>query len=321
MEEKVYKFSEILGQNRAVNLLKSAITKNRIAHSYIFTGPEGVGKKTTAQAFCFHLFCEVDQTNPCGNCINCKKLGKKLHPDVKYIYPEKRDIKINTIRLVEIFLRTRPLSAPYKIIIIESAEKMNLEAANALLKSLEEPPSYGIFILITDNLTNLLPTIISRSQIVRFLPLSEKIIKTYLSEKKNFEESLAETLAELSLGSLGKALEIAEKGLLEDLNAFVKAGKVGKGEQQFQVIEKLAKLDRESLDLFLLLLSLWVWKSYLARKIEIPFPSSLPSELFEEEVERAFLAISQAKRALQYFISPELTLLTLMIKLFSLKEE
>lgn len=309
-------FSEIIGQKSAKKLLESALKRGRLAHSYLFVGPKGVGKKTTAHAFIYHLFCASNFEKPCGECLACKKLKKRLHPDLMVITPEKRDIRIDTIRAIERFIRLRPLEAPFKVILIEKAEKMNLDAGNALLKSLEEPPNYVIFILLTDNLSKLLPTIISRSQVVRFHPLPRETIKQYLLINKGLEEPLAETLAELSSGSLGRALDIAEKGLLEELNAFVKAGESKNIERCFKIAERLSRIDRDSLELLLYLLTLWVWRSYLKGKIGLFYPSALPEETYKGDPAEAFKILNKAKVATEYYVNPELTFYTLMLNLF-----
>lgn len=311
----ILSFSEVLGQKSARSLLESALRRGRLAHSYLFVGPKGVGKKTMAYAFIYHLFCATNSEKPCGECMACKKLKKRLHPDVMLISPEKRDIRIDTIRSIERFIRLRPLEAPYKVILIERAEKMNLEAGNALLKSLEEPPGYVIFILLTENLLKLLPTIISRSQVVRFHPLARETIKEYLF-RRDLDESMAETLAELSSGSLGRALEMAEKGLLEELNAFVKAGESKNIERCFKIAERLSRLDKDSQELFLYLLTLWVWRSYLKAKVDISYPSAFPEETFKGDPAEALRILYKAKVALDFYVNPELTFYTLMLNLF-----
>ncbi len=306
---------EILHQEPAVNLLRLALSKKRLSHAYLFTGPKGVGKKTTAKALVYHLFCQISQEDPCGSCLSCKKLDKEIHPDLVKVSPEKRDIRIDTVREIERFIRFRPLEAPFKVILIQQAEKLNPEAGNALLKSLEEPPPYVIFILLTENLTQLLPTIISRSQIVKFRPLPEGIIKDFLMKYAGYDEVVAQTLAELSLGSLGRALEIAEKGLLEELHAFVKASLSSKEEHKFKIAERLSRMDRENYELFFYLLTLWVWRSYLKERTGFPYPQALPEETFKGDPKIALREISQAKTALDYFIHPELTFYTLMHRL------
>lgn len=312
---EIISISQVLSQRPARALLESALKKGRLAHSYLFCGPKGVGKRTTALAFTYHLFCVSGAESPCGECLGCKKLKKGVHPDVMTISPEKRDIRIDTIRSIERFIRFSPLEASHKVILIEGAEKMNAEAGNALLKSLEEPPPYALFILLTENIKRLLPTIISRSQIVRFHPLPKETIKHYLVSVKGYEEEMAETLAELSSGSLGRALEMAEKGLLEELNAFVKTVQGNSIESRFKVAERLSRLDRETLELFLYLLTFWVWRSYLKEKVNLPYPSALPVEFYKGEPGAGLTHLYKTKIALESYVNPELALYTLMLNI------
>lgn len=311
---------EILGQKNAITLLYNAIKRGKIAHSYIFYGPKGVGKKSTAVAFLYHLFCQINSLDPCGACLSCKKIERENHPDIYKISPEIKDIRIDMVRSVERFLRTGPLEGPYKVILLEEAERLNPEAGNALLKSLEEPPSYAIFILITEHLNQILPTIISRSQVVRFRPLSQKVIREYLTTSLRFEEDFAQTLAELSQGSLKRALDIAESGVLEELNAFIKASLEKNLSQKLKVIEKLAKLDTERLELFLYLLALWIWSSYLKRKTENFYPKALPEVTFQGDPFKFFSIITRVNQALESLLNKELSLLMLSQKLFESQE-
>jgi len=304
---KVRNLKEILKQEPAVNLLTLSLEKDRLSHAYLFTGPKGVGKETTAWAFLFHLFCEKDKKNPCGECKACKKIEKEIHPDIRILYPEKKEITIGQIRETIYFLRYRPLEADYKIIFIREADKMNLEAGNALLKSLEEPPPYAIFILLTENFSKLLPTIISRSQIVRFRNLPKEIIKEFLKKRFLFEENVAETLADISSGSIGKAITIAERGILEELNSFVKASFSGSPLKRFKVAERLSTFSQEELDEFFYLLSIWVWRSYLKRKADYPYPKAFPEELFEGDPYSAIKTIYEIKTALDFYVNPELS--------------
>jgi len=316
---KVRNLKEILKQEPAVNLLTLALKKGRLSHAYLFTGPKGVGKETTAWAFLFHLFCEKDRETPCGECKACKKLEKEIHPDVKIVYPEKREITIGQIRETISFLRYRPLETQYKVILIREADKMNIEAGNALLKSLEEPPSYAIFILTTENFSKLLPTIISRSQIVRFRSLPKEVISEFLKKRFLFEDKVAETLAEISFGSIGKAIAIAEKGMLEELNSFVKAGVSKSPFKRFKVAERLSAFSPQDLEEFFYLLNIWVWRSYLKRKIDYSYPQALPEELFQGDPYLAMRVINEVKTGLEFYANLELSLYYLFTKLFNLR--
>ncbi|MFN4196511.1 MAG: DNA polymerase III subunit delta' [Caldimicrobium sp.] len=307
---------EIIGQKAAITLLTKAIQKKQTAHAYIFCGPKGVGKNTTAQAFIYHLLCLISSEDPCGKCLSCQKLDKNIHPDIFYIAPELRDIKIDSIRAVERFLRTRPLMAPYKVIIIDNAEKLNPEAGNALLKSLEEPPPYALFLLITEKPFQILPTILSRTQMVRFNPLPVKTIKEYLMKNYHMESTLAQSLAELSQGSLEIALEILDSGLLEELNAFIKASAEKDVFQRFKIIEKITKFDKTKQELFLYLLALWVWSSFLKRITQDFYPQALPEIIYQGNPYKALTLISQIQSALDYFLNRELSFFILSQNLF-----
>jgi len=309
--------AEIKHQKPAIRLLTSAIKEKRLAHAYLFTGIKGVGKETTANALVFHLFCEKSQEIPCGTCRACKKLEKKVHPDYLIIAPEKKEITIRQIREVVNFLKYSPMEAPYKVILLKEADKLNLEAANALLKSLEEPPEFALFVLITDNFTQLLPTIISRSQVVRFRALPKAWIAEELKKRYWFEEEVAWDLAEISQGSIGIAISIAEKGSVEELNAFVKAGISNEWTKKFKVIERLTSLEREELNNFFYLLSMWMWKSYLAIKYSHRYPRVFPEEKFQKEPAQFYPLVLETQQALDRYANPELALLNLMIKVFN----
>ncbi|MCI5142287.1 MAG: AAA family ATPase, partial [Candidatus Electrothrix sp. ATG1] len=134
-------FSSIIGQAKAINLLTRALHTNRLAHGYLFLGPEGVGKTTTAQALAASLFCQTTQANsPCGHCGGCIKFASANHPDLLTIRPEGARIKIQQIRELKKSLSFPPFEAGLRIIIIEDAQTMGREAGNSLLKILEEPP-------------------------------------------------------------------------------------------------------------------------------------------------------------------------------------
>ncbi len=307
---------EIIGQEPAIRLLTQALYSRRLHHAYLFTGQEGVGKETTAKAIVYHLFCNISQDEPCGSCPNCQKLDKGLHPDLLLVEPEKREIKIGQIRALERELHFRPINAEYRVVVIKSAEKLNPEAGNALLKSLEEPPPYVLFFLLAENASRLLPTIVSRCQVVRFRPLPKAVIKDYLIKRLGLDEDFAETLAELSAGSLGRAVELAEKGLLEDLHAFVSAGTSNKASAKYRILERLAKFLPEDQKRFLELLRLWVLRSYLSEKGALPYPKGLPEERYKGDPFSAELAIALCESALESYVFPELAFHQLMIKLF-----
>jgi len=213
-------FDNVLGQEKVKNLLINQIKNAKPSHAYIFMGQNKVGRKLTAFEFAKILNCSVNdwKTNSvgaCGKCSNCVKISKNIHPDIHLIdfakqlevndkVTEKtKEIVIGTIRNYlqkEISIKAR--EAIWKFFIIDEAEKMNLPAFNALLKTLEEPPSNTIIILIASHKETIPQTVVSRSQILFFSPLKQSEITQYLIDKENYDPQKAARTAYLSEGSL-----------------------------------------------------------------------------------------------------------------------
>lgn len=205
-------FNNLIGQGQAVSLLQRSIAKDRLAHAYLFAGPEGVGKKTCAQIFARTLNCEENGVEPCGQCSACKK---DFHPDIRTIHPDGDSFRIDQIRDLQENVAYKPYEGRFKIYILTAVEKLTDAAANSLLKTLEEPPPATIFALITSQPEKALPTIRSRCQQINFRPLSKKAILQVLAEKHpEIEQEKRELVASISEGSLGRAL-----GYLEDEGA------------------------------------------------------------------------------------------------------
>lgn len=199
-------FTEIYGQKRAIELLKAGFRTGRISHAYLFYGPSGVGKAKTAVAFAQLLNCErSEEAEPCNRCSQCYKIALGNHPDVEVIKPDGASIKIEQMRNMQEKVYFKCYEGKFKVIMIEDAHLMTVQAANSLLKVLEEPPAETVFILLAEEL-NLLPiTIQSRCLPVSFAYLSESIMGKVLSEM-GIEIPFSLALAQ---GSLGKALDIA----------------------------------------------------------------------------------------------------------------
>ena len=209
-------FASLKGQESAVSLLKSSLKNNKLSHAYIFAGCEGVGKMLAAMNFAKAVNCEKTvSSEPCDACRSCKKIEALNHPDISIVKPEKEggSIKIEAVRQLIKDIYFKPFEAKKKVYIIDGAQNMKHEAANALLKTLEEPPTDSILILITDNLKALFHTIVSRSQVVRFFPLKTGQIKDILVREYSLEEMSAHILAHLSSGKLGEALKFKDEDI------------------------------------------------------------------------------------------------------------
>ncbi|WP_298272553.1 DNA polymerase III subunit delta' [Geobacter sp.] len=201
-------FSRILGQDTAVDVLRRALRTGKLAHAYLFEGIEGCGKKTTALALVAAAFCGDGEG--CGHCPSCRKMPSCQHPDLHLVGPDGAFIKIDQIRDLQRELVLRPVEAPMKACIIDEADRLNPAAANALLKTLEEPPGNALIILLTSRLAGILPTVRSRCQLLRFGQLPERIIEDELL-RRGTAPAAARMAASLAGGSLGRALELGEQ--------------------------------------------------------------------------------------------------------------
>lgn len=210
------KIQEPKGNKSVLNVLKKLSNSKKVPHAYTFYGPEGVGKKLYALYFSKLLNC-TGENKPCNSCINCRKIDKNTHPDIKIISTEKKQIKVDEIKQVITFTNSSPIEGNYKFIIIDDAHKMNIFSANSLLKTLEEPLSKSIIILITDNHKNLLPTILSRCVKISFSPLLEEEITEILIEKGHKKEQILQ-IVPYSSGSIKIAEELLQEKNYELFN-------------------------------------------------------------------------------------------------------
>lgn len=209
-------FKDIVGQDRAIGFLKNAIRKNRLAHAYLFTGVDGIGKRTTAINLAMVINCLLPKDwDSCGECLSCRKIQKANHPDVQIIEPHGQFIRIEQVRELSRGLCFRPIEGKKRVCIIVNGEKMQDTAANALLKTLEEPPSHTLIVITAPEPKDLLPTIVSRCQNIGFNPLTPAIITERLCEEGGLDRRTAHILSFLAEGSLGRALSMDSQSLLE----------------------------------------------------------------------------------------------------------
>ena len=208
-------FADILGHDRIVEVLQRSLRSGKTAHSYLFEGVPGCGRKKTAVTLIKALFCTVLPDDACGACPSCRKIDGGNHPDIHLIapLPDKRDISIEQLREMQHVLSLRPYEAPRKVCIIDPAERMSVNAANSLLKTLEEPPGNALIILLTENAGMLLPTVRSRCQLIRFAPLSPEHVLSLLI-RNGMTPDTAALVAPMSTGSIQRALELDNESLV-----------------------------------------------------------------------------------------------------------
>ncbi|MDR1086722.1 MAG: DNA polymerase III subunit delta' [Endomicrobium sp.] len=221
-------FENILGQKKVKEILSSQIKNAKLAHAYIFMGQDGVGKRLMAQEIAKVLNCATNnfnkgETYACGVCSSCEKINKGIHPDLHFVdfakqaeleqsdLDKQKAIKIETIRHMQKEASTKAHEGKYKVFIIDPAEKMNIAAANSLLKTLEEPPENTVILLIAKHKETIPKTIVSRSQVLFFQALSQDIISTWLMSNCSLDSRRAKEIAELSEGSLENAKRLANE--------------------------------------------------------------------------------------------------------------
>jgi len=207
--------SQIIGHDFQKEILMRAVRENVVSHSYLFSGPDGIGKKLVALEFAKLLNCQIrnsaDSINadigPC-ECRSCKKVERGIHPDVINVqYEGVKSIKVEQIREgIEERLFLKSFEGKFKVVVVDEAERMSSGAQNAFLKTLEEPPANSVIILITSNPDSLLPTIRSRCQMLRFNALPEELVFEELKKREDLSAEEALICSKLSNGSLGRAL-------------------------------------------------------------------------------------------------------------------
>ncbi len=227
-------FESIVDQEKPVRLLSHILQKGKIPHALLFTGIKGVGKRDAANVFAMACNClaatlpnqqfldtgadhepEGRSPLPCGDCKSCRKIISGNHPDVISIQPDRARIRIGQIRDLCHMLAMKPYEARYRVVIMSDAHALNPEAGNSLLKVLEEPPDRTILVLTAHHLHDVLPTIASRCQHIRFNPISHDVLTDFLVTKEGISARKADLLATLAKGSLTEALSFVTSGWIE----------------------------------------------------------------------------------------------------------
>lgn len=227
-------FKDILGHEQIIEHLQNAITMDKVSHAYIINGPDKSGKMMLAEAFAQALQCEnleekiaaaqgghSEEIEPCMECHSCKQAMGKNQPDIVYVRHEKPNtISVDDIRAqVNNDIVIKPYSSKHKIYIIDDAEKMNVQAQNALLKTIEEPPAYAILILLTTNADTFLPTILSRCVTLNVKVVPDEMIKKFLMSKYQVPDYQADVCVAFAQGNVGKAIQLASSEDFNELKA------------------------------------------------------------------------------------------------------
>lgn len=316
-------FQEIIGHEMIKEHFKKAIEYSRISHAYILSGEEGMGRKTLAKAFAMTLLCERSNIEPCMDCHSCKQILSGNHPDVIWVSHEKpASIGVDDIReQINDTVMIRPYSSNYKIYMVDEAEKMTVQAQNALLKTIEEPPAYAVIVLMTTNQEAFLPTILSRCIKLSLKPLKDHVVSEYLTETMEIPENKADIFAAFARGNLGKAIYLASseefKQLYKEVLNLLRSIK----EMDIaMLLDYIKRLQEEKLDLDECLDFMQLWyrdilmfkvtrdMNLLIFKDEYFIVSSLCQKSSYEGLETILSAIDKAKVRLKANVNTELAL-------------
>lgn len=255
-------FEDIIGHEQIIEHLQNAIELDKVSHAYIINGEKGSGKMLLADAFALTLQCEKQGRIPCLKCHSCKQALSGNQPDIIHVTHEKPNvITVDEIRSQLVNdIQIKPYSSPRKIYIIDEADLMNSQAQNAILKTIEEPPAYGVIVMLTSNAQSLLPTILSRCVQLNIKPVKDSVLKRYLMERLRVPDYKAELSIAFARGNVGKAVKLAQS---ENFDVIKKDAldmlRYLEDMELYEVIEWVKKITEYKLEIndFLDILTVW----------------------------------------------------------------
>ena len=214
-------FKDVVGHKNIIKYIQNAVTADAVSHAYILNGERGSGKKMLANLFAMSMQCENrdEDGDACGKCQSCKQAMSGNHPDIIRVTHEKPNtISVDDIRVqVNDDIVIRPYSSKYKVYIIADADMMTVQAQNALLKTIEEPPSYAVIMLLTENAEVLLPTIRSRCVMMKLRNIKDQLVKKYLMEQLEVPDYKADVCVAFAQGNMGKAIMLAHSECFNEI--------------------------------------------------------------------------------------------------------
>lgn len=333
-------WNDVVGQTQLVNNLRSAIKHNKISHAYLIQGEKLSGKRMVADIFARALQCECERSEdeqqsalsapgterPCNQCRSCKQAINGNHPDIIYVMHEKPNvISVDNIRQqVNGDIAIKPYSGTYKVYIIDEAEKMNVQAQNALLKTLEEPPEYAVILLLATRAEAMLPTILSRCVVLSMKPVSDDLIKKYLMQRVQIPDYKAAICASFARGNVGRAIELASNEAFDHMKCSVLGILKNVSDMEInQIASEIKKISEEKFDTndYLDLCFIWfrdvlLYKacgshgdhSHVIFKEEVSDIASAARRYSYDEIEKIIRAIDRARSRLAANVNFDLTM-------------
>jgi len=277
-------FKYIRGHQQIIRHLQNAINLNKVSHAYIFNGEEGSGKNILASTFAMALQCDRKEAEPCLECRSCRQAENRNQPDIIRITHEKpNSIGVEDIRVqLNADIMIKPYSSPYKIYIIDEAEKLTVQAQNALLKTIEEPPAYAVIMLLTTNADEFLPTILSRCVSLNLKTVEDADIKKYLMEELQIPDYQADLCTAFAQGNMGKAIKLASAENFNQIkDETVQLLKYINEMEISEIVEAIKKISTHKLDVqdYFDLIMIW-YRDVLLFKAT----SDVDSLIFKDEV-------------------------------------
>ena len=322
------KFSDIYGQQQIVEHFRKAIETKKISHAYIIHGERSSGKEFIAKVFAQALLCEKGGKEPCGECHSCHQAVSGNHPDIiRVLHDKPATIGVEDIRIgINNDILIKPYSSEHKVYIINEAEKMTVQAQNALLKTLEEPPAYAVIILLTSNLEMMLPTILSRCVVLNMKPVPDDMVKRYLMKELQIPDYKADVCTAFARGNLGKAKALAASEEFDNIKTEAVSLLKYIGEMDItDIVSAIKKIGEYKIDIndYLDILSVWyrdvlLFKAtndanHLIFKEEIQYIRKVADKSAYEGIEIILDALEKAKARLRANVNFDLTMELLLL--------
>ncbi len=326
------RFKDIVGQEHLKEHFQNAIRLNKISHAYIINGERNAGKEFIAKTFAMALQCESryeeGEIEPCEECHSCKQAMSGNHPDIIFITHEKPNtIGVDDIRLqINNDVAIKPYNGPKKIYIINEGEKMTVQAQNALLKTLEEPPEYAVILILTSNVNTLLPTILSRCVLLHMRPVKDHQIKTFLMENMQIPDYKADICVAFARGNVGKARLLAKSEEFDKVKdeALTLLKSINDMEMN-EIVEAIKKINEYKFEVadYLDILAIWYRDALLFKathdanhlifREEIQYIRKVADKSTYEGIEKIIDAMEKSKQRLSANVNFDLTMELLLL--------
>ena len=328
LEKRMATFQDIIGQDQMKEHLMGAIQHGKVSHAYLINGERSSGKEFIAKVFAKALQCEEGGIEPCGKCHSCKQAESGNQPDIIFVTHEKpNSFGVEDIRTqINQDIVIKPYSSKYKIYIMNEAEKMTVQAQNALLKTLEEPPAYAVIILLTTNVEAMLPTILSRLVVLNMKPVGDQLVKDYLMKEVKVPNYKADICVAFARGNLGKAKLLATSEefdkVKEEAISLLKNIRQMEIQEVMKAIKKIGEYKLEVND-YLDIMAIWYRDTLLFKatndanhlifKEEIQYIKKVADQSTYEGIDSILKALEQAKRRIEANVSFDLAMELLLL--------